>query len=668
MPTGYTGYRPTPNAPYGSNQYSTVDYDPNWWVNPPSGVGYNYGYPTDMGYANWWDARNRDPRMEQDIRSGIDYAREQQGRYQRAGDQAYSSTGQIDPLTGQYRFDPGTYQPGQTYSGADQENIIREGQFQAGMTTPEQFARWGLTDDEISQITGNPYAGAEYFNSNAGNIYRDQDFTEQRGFDRLGESHRNIRGDIGTYQGATQGLLDSGGQRIRGTLDQGETGVRGTYNDPRLGVSDDFLQNYQFGDADIADLETQAGRAVGARYQGAINDMEMQAAQADVTNPLGVAAMKQRYLRDAAAEAGDAQVGARVAGRGLQLATTKGREDTRLGAEQNRAGMALEGELNLSGRRTAAEQRMLDQGLATEADLARMRMEGEQYLGTTALNENRALGEMRQLNNRYIGSEGSRWAAAGEEAASGRARDIAGNRQQTQRDVDTARYGQNFQTQSELGNRYQSVADQRLAFERERRAYLSGQQGMYYQGGLTGQGQQVGAYGARMGAQNQAGANYSRDYRTAEELALARQNSPTRLERGLAAGLGVFTGILNGYNNIFNPGKRSALAKDVEGYTNPTTMNNPAGTKPQITQGQTGGGGGGDYYSNLAPKSRSIGISPQYTSRLGNVNTSGGWAGPAGGGGTYSTMEYRPTESGGQPTRPRQRQSQSQSRQYSFAA
>lgn len=634
------GMRPIPNTPYGQYQYETIEGNPNWFVNPGDyGMDFNYGNPQDMLYANWWDTRNRNPQMEEDIRQGIINSRQQQGRYQRAGDQAYSSTGQIDPLTGEYRFDPGTYQPGQTYSPADQENILRQDQLLGGMTTPEQFAQWSLNPDEISQIMGDPYAGLNYFNPVAGNIYRDQDFTEQRGFDRLGESHRNIRGDIGAYQGATRGLLDSGGSRIRGTLDQGEAGVRGTYNDPRLGVSEDFLQNYQFGEGDIRDLETQAGRAVGARYQGAMNDLEMEAAQADVTNPVGVAAMKQRYLRDAAAEAGDAQVGARVAGRGLQLATTKGREDTRLGAEQSRAGMALEGELNLSGRRTAAEQRMLDQGLATEADLARMRMEGEQYLGTTALQENRALGEMRQLNNRYIGSEGSRLAAAGEEQASGRARDIAGNRQQTQREVDSARYGQNFQTQSALADRYRTIADQRLAFEQERRGYLAGQGGMHYQGGLTGQGQQVGAFGARTGAQNQAGATYARDWRTGEQLALERQNMPTRLERGLAAGLGVF--------GAFNPFKTSAMPKDVDGYTN------PAGG---------GGGEGGLAPKPLAPKYQTSYAKPKTlpTAPAGAGSYRIGSGSPPPGGRPANTMNYNPTPTPAAPPQRRQ--------QYSFAA
>lgn len=631
---------PDPNASYGRQAYVNPEHNPNWFVNAGDyGANFHYGYPNDMLYANWWDSRNTNPQMERDIQEGIRDSRQQQGRYQRAGDQAYSSTGQIDPLTGEYRFDPGTYQPGQTYSGADQENIIREGQMMGGMTTPEQFSQWGLQPDEISQILGNPYAGANYFNDNASNIYRDQDFTEQRGFDRVNESHRNIRGDIGTYQGATQGLLDAGGGRIRGTLGQGETDVRGVYNDPRLGVSDDFLQNYQFGDKDITDLETQAGRAVGSRYQGAMNDLEMSAAQADITNPVGVAAMKQRYLRDSAAEAADAQVGARVAGRGLQLATTKGREDTRLGAEQTRGGMALEGELNLSGRRTAAEQRMLDQGLATEADLARMRMEGEQYLGTTALNENRALGEARQLNNRYIGSEGSRYAAAGEEAASGRARDIAGNRQQTQREVDSTRYGQNFQTQSALADRYQTVANQRLDFERERRGYLAGQSGMHYQGGLTGQGQQIGAYGARTGAQTNAGSAYARDYRTGEELDLARQNSPTPLERGIAAGLGIITGGLGAYR----PGNRSALAKDVDGYVNPTTL--PGGGGGPAPKGPVAASNSGGY---MSPKSGGS-YAPSYSPP---------------GGRSANTMMYNPASgSGGGYKPPRQSNSQ-----YSFAA
>lgn len=108
-----TNYRPAPNTPYGQMVYDNPEYNPNWFVNAADyGANFQYGYPQDMLYANWWDARNRNPQMEDDIQQGIRYSRQQQGRYQRAGDQAYSSTGQIDPLTGEYRFDPGTYQPG----------------------------------------------------------------------------------------------------------------------------------------------------------------------------------------------------------------------------------------------------------------------------------------------------------------------------------------------------------------------------------------------------------------------------------------------------------------------------------------------------------------------------------------------------------------------------
>lgn len=663
-------WRPAANNPYGSYGMEQVDYDPNWFVNPGDyGSTYNYGYPHDMLYANWWDARNRNPQMEGDIQTGIQQSRANQGRYQRAGDQAYASGG-IDPLTGNYRFDAGSYQPGQIYSPAEQEQMARENQLYGGMTTPDQFNQWGLQPDEISSIMGDPYAGMNYFNPVAGNIYTDQDFTEQRGFDRLNEAHRNIRGDIGQYQRGAQGLLDSGGGRIRGTLDQGETGVRGTYNDPRLSVSGDFMQNYQFGDKDITDLETQAGRAVGARYQGAMNDLEMQAAANDITNPLGVAALKERYLRESAAEGADAQVGARVAGRGLQLATTKGREDTRLGAEQTRAGMALEGELNLSGRRTAAEQRLLDQGLATEADLARMRMEGEQYLGTTALNENRELGAMRQLNNRYIGATGSQLAMAGDAAATGRARDIANNRQQTARDVDNTRYQQNFQTQGMLGDRYRDIANQRLDFEKERRGYLAGNTGMYYQGGLTGQGQQVGAYGARTGAQNTAGGNYARDWRTGEELELARRNSPTGLERGIAAGLGVLSGGLSGYRGVTGRSTQ-ATADQLEGLINPATGQPYAQGGSGAPPAGAGAGAGAlnPKYTggSLAPKSTPgmapvKNAAPTYNpqSRIGvNFDSAitpgfrpmpgggGGYSGGYSGGNTssYNTMRYNPTES-----------------------
>jgi hypothetical protein len=270
---------------------------------------------------------------------------------------------------------------------------------------------------------------------------------------------------------------------------------------------------------------------------------------------------------------------------------------------------------------------------------------------------------------------------AGDAASTGRARDIANNRQQTQRDVDNTRYQQNFQTQGVLGDRYRDIANQRLDFEKERRGYLAGNTGMYYQGGLTGQGQQVGAYGARTGAQNTSGANYARDWRTGEELELARRNSPTGLERGIAAGLGIVSGGASGYANVVNarggrgagggstgnPRYNLATADQLEGLINPATG------RP-YAQGGTGAPPAGSGALNpkytggsLAPKStpgmapvKNAGPTYKPQSRIGmNFNAAiipGFRPMPSGGGGygggyssgsnsSYNTMRYNPTES-----------------------
>lgn len=560
---GWQPYPTDPNAVYGS---PTTYYN---GIRQPDGSYSPNANP--VMYSSWLDARFGNPNLESNIQSGIDYSRGQEQQMRNAANQAYA------PATG------GGYQPGQVYTPGEVSAFTREAGYQSGVTTPEQYSQWQLTPEEQAAYSGDPNASSRYFSGVAGDIRGNLAGTEAGMNYYLGDQSKAIRGVTSGYGAGANDVLGAGTQAIRGAaydpgqyqrsgyasdveaaLNSGAGAARATWENPELAASQDYMSQMNFGPSDINDLETQAGGAARARYIDQMNQVSQAARAEGVTSPMGVAALKDRYMSQAAADAADAQTGARVQGRGLQLQTLQNRENTRLGAAQHQADLAAQGELTLggralsalsdteqmrlaaagaaAGRQIGAEQYLTGAGLDTQARLADLGMQGEQYLGSSNLAATRYLGDAQQQALQYIGSTGSQLAQANEAAASQRAGTLAAQRSGTQQAIDTSRFSQNQSTQDRLAAAAKAAADNRLAFEQERRNYYGGTAGQYYQGGLTGQGQYTGAYSARTGATNSAAGNYGNYTLGQQQVDINRQNSPTPTERGISAGIGVLRG------------------------------------------------------------------------------------------------------------------------------
>lgn len=151
--------------------------------------------------------------------------------------------------------------------------------------------------------------------------------------------------------------LDEGLQgRIGSALDS-EAGQLGkATEDPGLGLSDKFSQNYDFSDADRAQMETQAGASVGNRRQAQEDELERNAAAQGQTSPMQLAAARGRMERQSGAEADQAMLSARLGSKQAQLNTLQQGEEMRLGSAQDISSRRLQAGEALAGSRIGAAQ------------------------------------------------------------------------------------------------------------------------------------------------------------------------------------------------------------------------------------------------------------------------------------------------------------------------
>lgn len=506
-----------PRHDYGANLYDPMYSD---W--------YNYAYGpeqqqlTDEGRGMWadmWGDRTR---------------------YQREADFLYGG----DNTESQY------------YNPQEIENMRRTNERYGAMTTPEEYAAMYMTPEEMQASGGDPWAGLNRFDQDAAGIRSDLDTREQRSFDTLGEQERNIRGVGERYRQGAGGALTSGAAGMRGAvdgagqdLDASGRSVRGLYEDPDILASEEFMRDYKFGPEDTRDLEHLATSGVGTRYQSEVEDIQRQAAAQGNSSPLALAAMRERSNKAAAREGADAAVGARAQGRQMELETTRGREDVRLGAEQNQARLGTSSELSLADmlqRRRAmqlgAEQNIRDAALENEGRQADFDAGNERYLGSSRLDTYGNLGNARQQAGQFIAGTGAGLAQGADDRATSRANDMARNRQDTQRYTAGQRYDQGRQTAMDSSGIDRGIADQRLDFNRERRGYTAGMQAGSQAGALSSMGQRTGFYGTRGGLRNQASGNLgtydiNRRNQAYRDLAI-----PSRAERAISSGIGGFMG------------------------------------------------------------------------------------------------------------------------------
>lgn len=133
-----------------------------------------------------------------------------------------------------------------------------------------------------------------------------------------------------------QGMAAWGGQQFGNEQAQTQAAV----NPAALGLSADYLHNYNMTPQEIQGLATQAGRTVGNQFQ-TMQDQAARGGAAAGMSQEGIQAEQERAATAGAAQAGSTMADARLSAQLAALGVTQNRESTRLGAEQAKAGTLL---------------------------------------------------------------------------------------------------------------------------------------------------------------------------------------------------------------------------------------------------------------------------------------------------------------------------------------
>ncbi len=405
-----------------------------------------------------------------------------------------------------------------------------------------------LSEGEQAGISGNPYQAAGYakdatdqmsglYGNFAGQIGDDLGSQEASVNAAMQGAGAHTRGEVNTYGNKSDQELSDIAQLTRGAVGDTRSGVEGavgqagsnvrSYIDPNeLTASDEYMKNYQVGPQDMQGILNQAGRAVGSR---AVMDEELLNQQANANgnvNPMALAAARNRIRVTGGINAGNAMSDAAIKAKQLQLSTSQGRENTRLGAEQGYAGMGTANEqqlgqqdvnsqMGLGQQELANEQYMGTNTLGQQNKVSDAALQNEQYLGTQNVAGQQGLGASRLSNTQQLLGTGMQQAQYGaglntaalqgaEQQASGRAGTLAGNRQTTNQ----YNQGQDFTRGSAIYNAGSAAnlgfANNKQAQEGEYRGYLGTAQNQANQNTTIGQQQQITNQGQMVQGANQA--------------------------------------------------------------------------------------------------------------------------------------------------------------------
>lgn len=490
--------------------------------------------PFDMLYSNWYDAVNgpegnyvRDRMADQGSAMWNDWQ-----RYQGDADYAFSD------WDGQYR-------PGQTYTPEERAGILRTEGYRGAMTGDDAWRGLYQTDAERMAVAGDPYAAGNRFASGGLDVLDQLNRYDERIQGTMGEGTQRLRGVGDLYRDTTNASLLAGADSIRGAAGDPRLQMRdealGLSSDPRLQASAEFMSGYRFGPEDTAKLETQAGAAIGTRYRQNREDLGQRIAAHGYTDPLARAALTQRSEAEQARESADAALGASVRGRGMELETLQGREGMRLSAAQRAAQLGLSAEdmrLGAAGRaaalRTQAEQGLLDAALGTAGRSAELGQRTEAELLGRGLSAQSDLARQRQQAGQWYQSNLADLSGAADAAGSARAMAMAQARAQAAGREIEGRYTQAMNTEDRARAGESQLANQRLNFEEQRRAYLANQANASRQGAGANLEQQASMWRARQQARQGAAGQYGDQLYRNEALSRTNPGLADRLASGAA--------------------------------------------------------------------------------------------------------------------------------------
>jgi hypothetical protein len=466
------GMTPPPPAP---QQDSPIAIDPGTQAGPEAMADDGTGYPGTAPYVpaqvqypgyQRYVGNNSDDMIANDRSLALGRGDEQ---YQQAKDRAANES----QVKENYRaYGDEVYDPligGRGGYTADQAaKIDRSDELNGVTTTDQEFQDNYLTPEEGQGMTGNPWDRAAYFNPDASSARQDESAARQRGVvdDLKSGMYESLDGQLG--------MSDEYAGGVDRTLDSADSRVRGAYDPAALKANGAALDRIRMTPEEEQDIVTKAGISGGMKYHAAADDMDARARAAGL-NPLGAAALRSRYLRNANADAADAMTDARVAASNARSGREATAEDIRMGGEKSAATLGSQNELALANQRLNAATTKEGVRLGAQRDIATRRADVAKTVGQQALNTEQGINDQQRQVDQYNTNTGTTIATGIEKDAADRAAQIAANRQKTAQTNQNTKFQQGYQRVGASSNMGQTVADATRADAKEGRGYITGQ-------------------------------------------------------------------------------------------------------------------------------------------------------------------------------------------------
>ena len=431
-------------------------YEPPAPSRPPSGYNRYVGNNLKQMISNDRDlALGRGDELYQQSKDRAANEGQVRSNYRAYGDEVY------DPMIG----GRGGYSP------EERDAIMREGDFGDFMTNDGGYNENFLSDDERSQIAGNPWNRAAYFNPDAMDARQNESADKQRGaVDDMGRGlYESLDGQLGLSEDYSRGV-DS-------TLNSAESRVRGAYDPAALRANAESLNRIRMTPKEEQDIVTRAGISGGLKYRAATGEMDRKARAAGL-DPIAAGSLRGRYMRNAAADAADAMTGARVQASNARAGRETTAENLRMGGERTAADIGTGTEMALANQRLNAGTTKEGMRLDSQRDIASRRADVAKTLGQTRLGAEQGINAQQRQQAQYNTGMGTDIATGIERDENERARYMASNRQQVNRANQQQRFQQGAGRNEALSSRAQTVANQRRADAQEGRGWIRDQAGV----------------------------------------------------------------------------------------------------------------------------------------------------------------------------------------------
>lgn len=370
-----------------------------------------------------------------------------------------------------------------------------------GIEQGGDYSQFGLSDDDVTAMYGNGSDRYRYMSS-----WDDADAEQsQFGTYMMGNADR-LGDDLNGAVGDDLKLRDQYGNEIMSDLDKSDSEAKAAINKDDLTMSQDFVDRYRMRDEDRMRIENAGALAIRDRGADDMGAAE-RAAAGSGSGTLGMAALRNRTSRRVAADAADALTKGRVIASEAQAGREKTIEDTRLDSGARYAGMESDRAMRSGDRRANARTTVEGMRLDASRDISDRRTRNATTTAGARADAATAVQGSGQRNREFYTGMGTEIATGLDRDNRNTAAAIAGNRQQTARDINADRFTRQTYGDAARTQRGAGTADARRDDNREGRAWLTGQQNTANSNSQNEYNRQVQTYDTQSGAVNSGNAN-----------------------------------------------------------------------------------------------------------------------------------------------------------------